>query len=195
MGSCLVVDEPAQPGDVILLLDADGGYEEAAQTYRAGLTRRVLMLETVPGRLQRMGIVETEAERKRKALVREEVPEDGVTVVACPGRGDWNRARGLRAWLTQNPDAGVVVLCDRMNSRRLRRIFRTILGVDIAVRVRWRAVPHRWYDESNWWNNKAGVTGCVNAYLGLAHVCLYGENQGEREWDPDQYEQTLPHQP
>jgi hypothetical protein len=195
VGGCLVVDEPAQPGDVVLLLDADGGYKEAAQAYGAGATPRVLLLETPPGRLQRLSILETEGERQRKALLREAVRDDAVTSVACPGRGDWNRARGLREWLMQNPNASVVVLSDRMNSRRLRRIFRTILGADLAGRVRWRAVPHRWYDETNWWTNKAGLSACVNGYLGLAHVCLYGEKQGEREWDPDQFEQTLPHRP
>ena len=195
VGGCLVVDEPARPGDVVVLLDADGGYREAAKAYRGGFTKRVLLLETPPGRLQRLGILESDVEQKRKALGREEVPGDDVTVVSCAGRGDWNRARGLREWLTRHPDAGVVALCDRMNSRRLRHIYLAVLGADLANRVRWRGVPHRWYDESNWWTNKAGLAACVNDYLGLAHVCLFGENPGEREWDPDQYEQTLRRQP
>jgi hypothetical protein len=195
VGGCLVVDEPVQSGDVVLLLDADEGYEEAAQGYRGGRTTRVLLLETPPNRLQRLGILESDAEQKRKALLREEVRGDHVTVAPCPGRGDWNRARGLREWLTQHPDAAVVVLCDRMNSRRLRHIYGTILGAGLAGRVHWRALPHRWYDESNWWTNKAGLSACVNGYLGLAHVCFCGEHPGEQEWDPDQYEQSLPHQP
>jgi hypothetical protein len=195
-GSGLVVDEPAVPGDVLLLLDADAGSKQAADMYHAGLTRRVLLLETTPGRLERLGILETAAKRKRKALLREDVLADDVTVVTCLGRGDWNRARGLGEWLTQNPDARIVALCDAMNSRRLRRIFRLVLGDELAGRVRWHAVPHRWYDESNWWHSKAGVGACIHGYLRLSHVWLYGENpQSEREWDPDQYEQELPHPP
>ncbi len=193
VGGVLVVDETAQPGDVVLLLGADRGYDLAAERYRDGSAPRVLILEGPPGRLVRLGVLDTAGAMAHKALPPRGVTKGGFTVIACPGSGDWNRARGLRGWLEENPDARVAVLCERLNSRRVRRIFRTVLGDELAGRVRWCAVPNREWDETNWWQHKAGVFACVNGYLGLAHVCVYGENPTESQaWNPDQYGQTLP---
>ncbi len=196
VGGWLVVDDAPQAGDVVLLLDADRGFDRAADRYRAGLAPGVLVLETPPGRLQRLGVVPSRGETARRALAERDVPVMAVTVVECPGWGDWNRARALRTWLTDNPAARVAVLGDRLNSRRTRGIFRGILGDDLAGRVHWCALPDRRYDETNWWQNKTGLRACCNGYLGLAHGALYGENsRAADEWDPDQYEQLLPHQP
>jgi hypothetical protein len=195
-GGGLVVDEGMQPGDVALLFGADRGAEHVARWYREGSTQRVLVLEGPPGRLERLGIVDSAGEQARKALKRQSVPEGGLTIVASPGGGAWNRARGLRDWLEANPEARVALLCDRFNSRRLRFVFRRVLGDELAGRVHWCAVPSRGFDETNWWHNTAGRRACVDGYLRLAHVYFDGENQqGEQEWDPDQYEQTLAHQP
>jgi hypothetical protein len=195
-GRALVVDEGMQPGDVLLLFGADRGAEQVAQSYREGSTQRVLVLEGPPGRLERLGVVDSAGTQARKALDRQGVPEAVLTVVTSPGPGAWNRARGLREWLEANPDARVALLCDRFNSRRLRLVFQRILGDELAGRVHWCAVPSRGFDETNWWQNNAGLRAGVNGYLRLAHVYFYGENpQGDQEWDPDQYEQTLPRQP
>jgi hypothetical protein len=68
-----------------------------------------------------------------------------------------------------------------------------VLGSNLAGKVHWHAVPDRLYDETNWWQSKAGVRACVDGYIGLAHVLVYGEDlRGTRQWDPDQYEAMLP---
>jgi hypothetical protein len=101
----------------------------------------------------------------------------------------------LRDWLVKNPDVQVAAVCDRLKSRRMRLIYCRVLG-DVSARVHWCALPNRDYDETNWWENKMGQRSCFDAYLGLAHIWVYGENpQGDREWDPDQYEQSLLQQP
>jgi hypothetical protein len=195
-GSFLVVEEAVQPGDAVLLFGADRGHERAAQWYRDGSTSDILVLEGPPGRLQRLGILDTAGVQARKALRRKGVPEAALTVIACPGRGDWNCARGLREWLSERPDVRVAVLCDRLNGRRARLIFRSVLGDALADRLRWCALPDRRFDETNWWQNKPGVRACWDGYLGLAHAIVYGEDpRSAEEWDPDQYEQTLPPHP
>ncbi len=86
----------------------------------------------------------------------------------------------------------MVVLCDRFSSRRTRCLFERELG-GLSARVRWRALPDRRYDETNWYHHKVGVLSLFDSYLSLGHVWLYGDALGEREeWNPDAYQNNLP---
>ncbi len=192
-GGLVVVDEKPVAGEVVLILDADQGCEQAAAVVHAGLTDRILLLSTPPGRLERLGIRDTESESRRKALLKLGIDPEAVTLLNCTGEGPWNKARTLRDWLTANPDAQVIALCDRLNTRNWRLIFDRVMGANLAGRVHWRALPDRRFDETDWWQSKEGVRACVNAYIGLTHVLVYGEDlRGTRQWDPDQFEHNLP---
>ncbi len=151
---CLWSMKQLSRADALLLLGGDGSCRLAARSRLSGpdFAPRVLVLEGPPGRLQRLGILDPLSVQARNALRREDLPvfDNALTVIDYPGRGDWGRARTLRQWLTEHSDVRVAVLCDRMNSRRVRLIFRSVLGDDLGSRVHWCALADRKFDETNW---------------------------------------------
>jgi hypothetical protein len=190
VASFLVVDDPVQQVDALLPLDGDWLYEQTALLYHDG-TKQILLLEGPPNRLVRMEIMPDPVALARRELTACKVPESAVEMLKMEKNGDWNRARRLRDWLNEHPDARVCVLCDRFSSRRTHCLFERELG-GLSARVRWRALPDRRYDERNWYQNKVGVLSLFDSYLSVGHVWWYGDALGEREeWDPDTYQNNL----
>jgi hypothetical protein len=188
----LVVEDPVQTVDAVVPLDGDHLYEATSLFYRNDLAKRILLIEGPPGRLERMGILPHEVTLARRELAKYDVPDDALEIVKMENGGDWNRARRLRDWLTEHPDAQVCILCDRFSSRRTRCLFTRELG-GLSGHVHWRALPDRRYDERNWHHSRGGVLALFDSYLSLGHLWLYGDALGDRdEWDPDAYQNNLP---
>jgi uncharacterized SAM-binding protein YcdF (DUF218 family) len=187
----LVVDERG-PADYVLILDGDGRYDRAASLYHSGSATRILLVESRPKRLERMGFRPSYITLSQRELAARGVPQDAVTVIPGQSRTDWDRARRLREWLQQQPAMSIVVLCNRFGGRRLRYIFDEILGADYAGRVRVSALPERGFGESDWWQNRQATVYVFDSYLRLAYDRLSGEDSEEwREWDPQEYSKKL----
>lgn len=188
----LVSADPLEPREALLLQGGDQTYARAAQLYHDGWVKHLLLIESFPNRLQRLGIVPTNEEKALRALLAEGVPREAVTVLEGIARNDWERAWRLRAWLIEHPSIRLTIQCGRFNSRRLRWVFTRVLGADLAQRVAYHPVPERRFDETNWWQRKEGLLVVFNEAVGLTHVGVYGEPEAAwHPWDPDQYEQSL----
>jgi hypothetical protein len=189
--SALVVDQPQEATTALLLLDADRGPARAAECYREGRAKAVLLIEEWPGRVVEMGVLPPREDVLRRGLEAEGVPGEAITLLACRATNDWDRARRLRGWLAERPGATVTVLCDRFGGRRLCHIFAATLGPD-AARLRWWAPADRRFDENDWWRHKEGFLRLFGAGAGLGYVWLVGEDREEwRPWGPDDYEKSL----
>ena len=187
----LVVDERG-PADDVLILDGDGRYDRAANLYQSGSATRILLAESCPKRLERMGLGPSSITLNQRELTARGVPQDAIVVIPGQSRTDWDRARGLREWLQQRPAVGIVVLCDRFGGRRLRYIFDEILGSEYAGRVRVSALPERRFGENDWWKNRQAIVYLFDSYVKLAYDRLSGEDSEEwREWDPQEYSKKL----
>jgi hypothetical protein len=192
MAHFLVVEDPMQEVDALVLLNGDRLYEQTALLYRNDMAKHVLLIQGPPSRLERMKILPDPVALARRELAKHDVPEIVVEVLPMEKNGDSNRARRLRDWLNEHPEARVCILCDRFSNRRTRCLFERELG-GLSARVHWRALPDRLYDETNWYRNKAGVLGIFDGYLNWAHVELYDDASGDwEEWDPEVYQNNLP---
>lgn len=192
VGGYLVVDEPAAADYAVLVGRSDGCYDRAAQLYHSGSVSGILVVEPRPDRLQRLGFLPLFTTLSQRELTAHGVPASAVTVVPGETRTDWDRARRLRAWLQGHPSDGLVILCERFDTRRFRFILDTILGADYAARVHLLALPHEPYDERNWWKNRLGFAHVFDCYVSLAYVRLWGEDRMQwRDWDPEYYQKRL----
>jgi hypothetical protein len=192
VASFLIVEDSRPEVEALVPLGGDHLYAQTAILYHNDVSKHVLLIEGPPGRLERMEIMPDPVVVARRELAKNEVPQSAVEVLQTEKSGDWNRARGLREWLNEHPEAHVCILCDRFSSRRTRCLFARELG-GLSARVHWRALADRRYDERNWYQNRAGVLALFDSYLSLAHVWLYGDALGDREeWDPDTYQNNLP---
>ncbi|HLJ91631.1 MAG TPA: hypothetical protein VKU02_00425 [Gemmataceae bacterium] len=177
---------------VLILPDADRRYDWAARLYDAGTARGVLLVERYPLRLERLGYCMTFEMYSQRELAARGVPATAITVIPGQRRTDWDRARGLRDWLEQHPTVQILALCDRYGGRKLRYVLDSVLGAEVARRIRLMSLPERDYDESNWWQQRIAVVHIFDAYVNLAYTRLLGEETEEwREWDPDQFKKSL----
>jgi uncharacterized SAM-binding protein YcdF (DUF218 family) len=187
----LIIDQQG-PADYVLILNGDGRYDRAASLYHSGSAPRILLVESRPKRLERMGFESSSISLTERELAARGVPRDAITVIAGQALNDWDRARQLRDWLESQPTVNVLVLCDLFGGRRLRYIFNEILGAEYVSRVRMNALPDRQFDETDWWHHRPAIVYLFDSYLRLVYDRLSGEDREEwREWDPEEYSKTL----
>lgn len=188
----LNVDEPPEPAEYVLIMGGDGAIAEAARYYRAGLASQVLLLEMRHHRLERLGILPTGVEILQRALTADGVPSERIAVIDAQVGEGWDFLRRVGAWLDERPAAHVTLLTDQFSSRSLRYRLRTVLVPAAWKRVHIHTLPHRWYDETNWWRRKEGVLQVYHGYLRLTQDRVRGEDREPwRDWDLEGYKQAL----
>jgi hypothetical protein len=189
----LIVEAETNEADYLVVLDGDYGFDRAAQLVHDGSARQILLYRMRPLRLERMHILPSSEALARQQLRLRGVPDDRMTALSGEVFTEWDMARELGAWLAHHPGVRVNLQCAQFGSSRKRYILNSVLGSEEFSRVAFLSLPHRWYDESNWWQGKRGWLGLVEAYLRLGYVTLHGEDRHEwREWNADEYERALP---
>ena len=193
IASLLVVEEPIQTADYVLIISGDRSEERAAELYHEGIVSHVVIFEFVPGRLQRMKILETHATHLENQLLKRQIPQSAIVVVPAQAKSTWDVTRSLDDWLSTRPTGTrVLVCCDRLSSRRLASIFDQVLSVEHRENTRIYPLTHRYFDETNWWQRKEGVIAVFHGAFRLGYVGLIGEDKTSwREWEPDAYEAHL----
>jgi uncharacterized SAM-binding protein YcdF (DUF218 family) len=166
----LDVSEPAQATDYVMVLGGDLETRPfaAAAFLRAGLARKALMANIQPSVDSLDGIVASEQDLIRAVLVRQGVAPDAIG--RLPGkecRSTFDEACALAEFLAAEPDSSVTVVTSSYHTRRVRMIFRKVLG-ERAVRVHFRGVPSDGFNENNWWHFEGGLLAYLNEYLKLA---------------------------
>ena len=187
----LVVGETPEQFSAIAILEGQRYYPTAAAVQRAHPHCPVMVFQPGDQRLEQFGVLPTTAETARRALTASGTPAERIEVLDCADRFDATRIERLGAWLNGQPDAQVLLLCDRFGSRRVRRTVDDVLGAD-AARVAVHGVVHPWYDEDSWWQRKEGAVDLLNNYVSLAYVWLNGPDRANGpRWNPDDYRRSL----
>jgi hypothetical protein len=188
VGSGLVVRDTTRNADFVLVLDGDRCYEEAARLYHEGTVPGILLIESVPSRLVRIGVLPSNEELARRELDKHGVPDAAIDIVGGPATSIWHAARRLEEWLAEHPGDSLIVLCPRFSGRELRWLHSQVLGPDELSRLFWHPLRDRRYDETNWWSRKEGVLSVFNSYVSLGYVWLNGEQQATwYEWDAEEW--------
>jgi uncharacterized SAM-binding protein YcdF (DUF218 family) len=165
----LDVTESAQATDYVMVMGGDMETRPfaAAAILHVGLARRALMAPIKPSADSADGIVPSEQELARAVLVRQGTSPDRI--VLLPGQecqSTFDEARALANFLAREPHSTVTVVTSSYHTRRVRMIFRKILG-EHAARVHFRGTPSDGYNENNWWCFEGGLLAYLNEYLKL----------------------------
>lgn len=195
---CLVADEPAGDYQYVGILDWYGGpdgdrcYDAARQLHRQKPARGILLVQSPPDRLVETGALPSFEAISRRGLGARGLPQQAISAISGKGRDDWAKARALRAWLLDRPDASIVVLCGRFRSAHLRYALDTVLDPRQSARVRLRALPDRQYDETNWWTSRTGIKAFGIEWLRRMHDwCVGGEHPPAPLHSADDYERNV----
>jgi hypothetical protein len=160
-GWALVVDDPLEPADIIVVTVAasGAGLLEAADLVRRGISQRVAVFAEAPSALDlellRRGIpFEPDSARSVRSLKTLGVP--AVEEIPSAPDGSEGEAEAIADWSTQRQFRAIVVVSATDHSRRLRRLLhRSMKNHRITVMVR----PSRrfGFDPDRWWETRGGI--------------------------------------
>lgn len=189
----LIVDQ--QPGnlDFVWIRAADGiSLDAAAAICRESLRRRVVLVARRPSRLVRAGIYEPIETIARRELTRLGVSLDRLEVLNPPATSSREELARLETWLESRPGAQVALPCQRLWSACQRQFLDETLRPATASRIRVLALSDGLHDETNWWDDRAGIRDFMYAFISRVYL-LSGATRRSNlpEWDPDEYERTL----
>jgi len=162
-GRVLIRIDTARPADAIYVL---GGTHieralEAADLFRAGFSRRILISRARLDRAERVlldqGVhVPNEADIARAVLVDElNLPARAVEALDQPVDSTADEAAAILARAQTEHWTRVIVITDCASTRRAGMIFRRKLGPSVDVIARCT----RWddYDAGRWWQTRNGI--------------------------------------
>jgi hypothetical protein len=161
LGRALVVDEPVEPSDVIVLPKWAGGAGaiDAADLVHRGLASRVALLPEPPTpaeqELTRRAVPHVDENADLLHLLRALGVAD-VELIPNPAAGTEAEGQVLVSWCSQRQFRSILVLSSPDHSRRVRRVLhRALRGHPTNVAV--RSARFSSFDPDRWWTTRDGI--------------------------------------
>jgi len=173
IGQWLVVQDPLVHADVIVVLSGHipDRALEAARLYHAGYAEQVWVSQpTSPAEeLKTMKIFYLgEDFYNEKVLLAQGVPADSVRALDHPIENTEEEVREISETLRHSNFHHVILVTSKPHTRRVRSIWRKLVGSDPGVIVRFAADDP--YDGAHWWRHTHDALDIVRETLGLINV-------------------------
>jgi uncharacterized SAM-binding protein YcdF (DUF218 family) len=161
-----VVSDSIAPADAIVVLG--GGLETrpfaAADLYKKGMARRILISAVKPGPAEKLDIVPSHIALNRAVLLKLGVPPEAIVSFGTDVSSTYEEARALAEWANRDGIKSIIVPTEIFSSRRVRWILvKELSGLDVGIEV--QAPAPLDYDLDNWWRHEAGVIGFQNEVI------------------------------
>jgi len=179
--------------DAVLVFEGDDRHAMAARWVNSGYAGQALLQRRSPERNVLMGVLPPRDFLDRKKLLELDVNETSIQCLDDDrSRGEWRHLRLLDKWLREHPEAKVVILCERFDSRWTRFAVSRVLSPQDAKRVFVHGLASLAYDERTWWRSRRGAVQLFESCLEQAYVRWAGEDPDEPvTWDLDAFERGL----
>jgi len=178
VGWALVVDEPVEPADLIVVPQWAGtsGAIDAADLVHSGIADRVALLpepaKPAERELARRGVPYQNEAADLAQLLRA-LGVATIEVVPIAAAGTEAEGRVLLSWCDQHQFRSIVVVSAADHSRRVRRVLRRSLQGH-QTRVVVRSARYSAFDPNRWWQTRDGVrTGIVELQKLLLDVARH----------------------
>jgi uncharacterized SAM-binding protein YcdF (DUF218 family) len=173
IGSWLVVQDPAVHADVIIVLSGDLPVRaiQAAALYKAGYADQVWVSAPISpvDQLKDMNISFLgEDFYNEKVLLAQGVHPDAIRVMDQPSANTEEEVREISAWLRNNNFHTAIVVTSKPHTRRVRTIWRKLIGSDPRLIVRFASGDP--YDGAHWWRHTHDALDVVRETLGLLNA-------------------------
>jgi len=159
----LVVDDPVQPSDVVIVLSGGGGrqrFDHAVELYRQGYARKLMVSG---GTQDPEGLGPRPAYVMRDEALRLGIPPSDI-LFEDQSTSTVEQAQIARDLLAQGGYTSVILVTDFYHSRRAWNTFRTILR-GTGIRVSSSPARPQSYGPENWWTNEDGLVFVQNEYI------------------------------
>jgi uncharacterized SAM-binding protein YcdF (DUF218 family) len=161
-----IISDSIAPADAIAVLG--GGLATrpfaAAELYKKGMARQILVSNVGPSPAEKLGIVSSHVEQNRAVLLKLGVPAEAIKVFGVGVSNTYEEAHALSEWVSVNGTKRVIVPTELFSSRRVRWILNKELA-RAGVRVEIQALPPLHYGIDNWWRHEDGVITFQNEVI------------------------------
>jgi uncharacterized SAM-binding protein YcdF (DUF218 family) len=173
IGNWLVVEDSLVHADVIVVLSGQLPERalEAARLYQAGYGDQVWVSQpTSPAEeLKTMKIYYLgEDFYNEKVLLAQGVPAAAIRVLDRPSANTEEEVKEISEDLHRDNFHHVIIVTSKPHTRRVRTIWRKLVGSDPSVIVRYAADDP--YDGGHWWRHTHDALDIVRETLGLLNV-------------------------
>jgi uncharacterized SAM-binding protein YcdF (DUF218 family) len=170
IGDWLVVQDPLAHADAIVILSGHipDRALEAARLYHAGYADQVwISSPTSPAEeLKTMKIFYLgEDFYNEKILLAQKVPADSIRILDRPIENTEEEVREISDTLHRDNFHHVIVVTSKPHTRRVRTIWRKLVGADPSLVVRFATDDP--YDGAHWWRHTHDALDIVRETLGL----------------------------
>jgi uncharacterized SAM-binding protein YcdF (DUF218 family) len=170
IGQWLVIQDPLIHADAIVVLSGrlPDRALEAARIYQAGYAEQVWVSPPVSPseELKTMNIFFLgEDFYNEKVLLAQGVPADAIRILDRPSENTEAEVREISETLRRNDFKTVIIVTSKPHTRRVRTIWRKLVGSDLHAIVRFANEDP--YDGAHWWRHTHDALDVVREVLGL----------------------------
>ena len=168
-----IVSDPLTPADVAVVLG--GGLDvrpfAAAELYRKGLAKKVLVSQVGDGRAVAIGAAPGHTEINRQVLLKLGVPADAIETFGSLNRNTKEEALALLEWTQRHAPRAVIIPVGSFEARRVRWTFRhEFAGQPVRIEISTFDSPQ--YVRANWWKDDLGIVLFQNEILKFIYYRL-----------------------
>jgi uncharacterized SAM-binding protein YcdF (DUF218 family) len=161
-----IVSDPITQADAAVVLG--GGIDvrpfTAAELYRKGLVKKVLVSDVEDDRAAAIGAVSGHTEANRRVLLSLGVPAADIESFGASNKNTHDEALALREWAGRHTAKVFIVPTEIFAARRVRWMFRhEFEGRDIRIIVPSFEPPQ--YTAARWWQTETAIVAFQNEVL------------------------------
>ena len=163
MGSYLIVSDPLQPANTIVVLSGDmSRMVETASLFKDQYADWVILTET--GQPSDNSEIETPStQAKRLDALHEGIPEESILITSVKSSSTLDEAKAVLSLMQDKNMTSCIVVTDPFHSRRTRKVFNDVFhGSGITVMV--HPVSNHWYHARTWFLSWEGWDTTLREY-------------------------------
>ena len=160
-----IVSDGLGPADAVAVFG--GGIEDrpfaAAQYYRQGLVRKIVISNVGPGPAERLGVLDSSVTANRSVLLKLGVPEADIEIFGANLKSTRQEAVALHDWARAQNVHSIIVPTESFGTRRLRWILNHEFNGDADLRV--MEIARSDMRPDNWWKTDVGIVSFQNEIM------------------------------
>ena len=166
MAEAWVVSDRVGPADAVVIFGGGLGVRPfaAAEYYKKGLTKKILISNVRPDKAEMLGAVPSHTALNRRVLLKLGVPETAIEVFGPGMSNTYQEAIALRDWAVHAHIHSVIVPTQAFSTRRVRWIVKhELAGTEVEVEV--PALDDTKYGLSKWWKDDNSIIEFQNEVI------------------------------
>jgi uncharacterized SAM-binding protein YcdF (DUF218 family) len=161
-----VVSDPVGSADAVVIFGGGLGVRPfaAAEYYKRGLTKKILVSDVRLDNAELLGVVPSHTALNRKVLLKLGVPEEAIENLGSGLSNTYQEAVALREWALRTHARSVIVPTQAFSSRRVHwMVTRELSGTGTTAQV--PALDDNEDNRSDWWNNDKSIIEFQNEVI------------------------------